>query len=60
MHSPFAETSPHNHTLKFQIPVCMHKAQIIDMYGGVEVSIHTLIVIDIPGQLHAFAMYSAR
>ena len=60
MHSPFAETSPHNHSLKFHIPVCTHKAQIIHMYGGVEVNIHTLIVIDIPVQLHAFAMYPAR
>ena len=60
MHSLFAETSPHNHSLKFKIPVCMYKAQIIDMYGGVEVNIHTMIAIDIPGQLHAFAMYPVR
>ena len=60
MHSPLDETSPHYHSIKFKILVCMHKAQIIDMYWGVEVNIHIRIIIDIPGQLHAFAMYPVR
>jgi len=38
----------------------MNKAQIIDMYGRVEVNTHTLIIIDIPGQLHSFDMYPVR
>jgi len=38
----------------------MHNVQIIDMYGGIEVNIHTLIVIDIPVQLRAFAMCPVR
>jgi hypothetical protein len=36
----------------------MHKIHIIDLYGGVEAKLHTLI--DIPDHLHAFAMYHVR